>query len=77
MWPNYINGYPQCCDIDSGSNGSGGGSGGGGGGGSGSTVALSPEEVVEWAIWPALEEHWPDITTLPGSPCAVCLMVSE
>lgn len=60
MWPNYVSGYPQCCDIES-----------------GHTVALHPAEVVEWDIWPELQEHWPDKTSPPGSPCAVCLMVSE
>jgi hypothetical protein len=60
MWPNYVNGYPQCCDIEDG----------------GTTTALSPQEVVSWPIWTALQEHWPDVTEPIGNPCSVCLMVS-
>lgn len=64
MWPNYYNGYPQCCDLE-------------GGGGGGSTAALRPQEVLQWSSWPALQQHWPDRTAPAESPCAVCLMVSE
>lgn len=62
MWPNYYNGYPQCCDLES---------------AGGDTEALRPEEVVRWSSWPDLQQYWPDKTAQSGSSCAVCLMVRD
>lgn len=65
LWPNYINGYPQCCKAL----------------GADTVATLDPAKVETWDAYTYLQTMWYDPTTdqtnSAGFNCAVCYLLNH
>ena len=64
LWPNYYDGYPQCCPVSNDESSYAKVAN--------SQVPLIPAEVATWDIWTQLQSAWVDPTISPVQNCSVC-----